>query len=56
MNNNNLREYVVVTKNGERSWMAEDANHAREQHNDAFAGHDGENVIEVYRAIEDMGP
>lgn len=31
-----MRIYVVTSELGERRWHAEDADHAREQHDDAF--------------------
>ena len=31
-----MRTYQVITKHGARDWQAEDADHAREQHVDAF--------------------
>ena len=53
-----LHEFVVVTENGERTWMAEDADHAREQHDDAFRPNGvydpGEKILDVYPAI--IGP
>lgn len=41
------RYYVVRTVNGERRWFADDAEHAREQHLDAFGGELDENILEV---------
>ncbi len=31
-----LQTYVITSEPGERRWQAEDADHAREQHEDAF--------------------
>lgn len=42
-----LREYVITTANGRRTWHAEDEQHAREQHADAFTGEPGEDVLAV---------
>lgn len=42
-----LTRYLVRSENGEREWHAEDAVHAREQHDDAFAGEPGETLIAV---------
>ena len=44
-----LHIYVVRTANGEREWHAEDTQHAREQHDDAFAGEPGETIIAIRR-------
>lgn len=41
--------YRIVTKNGERNWTAEDAEHARRQHEEAFGGEPGETIQYVYR-------
>jgi hypothetical protein len=41
------KNYVVRTQNGERTWFADDAEHAREQHLDAFGGEPGEDILEV---------
>jgi hypothetical protein len=45
-----LHVYVVRSCNGEREWQAVDEQHAREQHEDAFAGEPGEAIIAVRRA------
>jgi len=39
--------YVVATANGERDWCADDAEHAREQHEDAFSGQPGEQIRSI---------
>jgi hypothetical protein len=31
-----MNEYIITSDLGERSWMADDEDHAREQHEDAF--------------------
>lgn len=48
-----LFPFVVTTENGERVWQAEDADHAREQHEDAFGGQEGEQILHVER-VEDI--
>lgn len=40
--------FVVVTEFGEREWHADDYAHAREQHNDVFAGMVDEQILDVY--------
>lgn len=47
MSDTPLQNYIVVTDNGERDWQAEDADHARDQHEDAFADEPGETIISV---------
>jgi hypothetical protein len=47
-----VKVYAVVTLNGVRLWHADDADHAEWQHQDAFAGEEGENIIEIYETIE----
>jgi hypothetical protein len=48
-----VREFVVTTSLGSRRWQAEDAVHAREQHEDAFPD---EQVLSVYEDdAEDRG-
>jgi hypothetical protein len=44
-----LHVYVVRSANGEREWQAEDEQHAREQHEEAFAGEPGEAITAVRR-------
>lgn len=39
--------WIVQTQNGDREWHADSAQHAREQHNEAFTGEPGEDIIEV---------
>lgn len=41
------QHYIVRTAFGERRWFADDAGHAREQHEDAFGGQDDETILEV---------
>lgn len=41
------RTYIVRTAFGERRWFADDAEHAREQHLDAFGGEADEDILEV---------
>jgi hypothetical protein len=45
-----LHPYIVRTANGEREWQAEDKQHAREQHNEAFGGQPGEAITAIRRA------
>lgn len=42
--------FIVTTANGERTWLANDAAHAREQHAEAFDGHEGEDILSVRRS------
>ncbi|MGH2903568.1 MAG: hypothetical protein ACRDK7_08305 [Solirubrobacteraceae bacterium] len=49
MSDKPLQNHTVVTANGERTWQAEDACHAREQHEDAFADQPGEKIISLRR-------
>lgn len=42
------RLYTVRTVNGDRQWQADSAQHAREQHTEAFAGQPGETIQEVF--------
>jgi hypothetical protein len=49
MSDKALQNYTVLTANGERTWQSEDACHAREQHEDAFANEPGEKIISVRR-------
>lgn len=39
--------YVITTENGKRTWWADDAQHAREQHEEAFQGEPGEIVLAI---------
>ena len=47
-----MQTYKIRTANGVREWEADDADHAREQHDDAFKTdgryHDGERIEDVY--------
>jgi hypothetical protein len=43
-----VREYTVLTENGQRDWTATDSEHAREQHEAAFGGEPGETIEDVY--------
>jgi len=45
-----MNRWIIVTQNGEREWLADDAEHAIEQHEDAHADQEGEAVIAVLRA------
>ena len=52
------RLYTVRTDNGDRHWHADSAQHAREQHDLAFAGEPGETIREVFagqRAAQPQG-
>jgi hypothetical protein len=40
--------YTVRTENGDRHWHTDSAQHAREQHDLAFAGESGETIQEVF--------
>lgn len=42
-----LNAYVIETENGKRTWWADDETHAREQHDEAHGGEDGEDVIAI---------
>jgi hypothetical protein len=44
------RVYAVVTENGERNWTADNYDHARAQHEEAFGGEPGEAIEDVYLA------
>ena len=47
----NLTTWLVFTSNGAREWVADDASHAVEQHDDAFKDgesyHPGEKILAV---------
>lgn len=45
------RNYLVITANGQRIWDADDAEHAIEQHRDAFPRVDDEDEREVPQAV-----
>ena len=47
-----LRDYVITSPAGERTWQAEDAAHAREQHLDAFPDDPDEKILSVRLARE----
>lgn len=42
-----LKEFIVETASGRRTWSAVDACHAREQHEDALHGEDDEVIISI---------
>ena len=42
-----MKVYIVTTTNGDRRWHAEDAEHAQEQHEDAFGGDQGETIFDI---------
>jgi hypothetical protein len=42
-----LMAYAIRTENGTRIWQAENAEHAAEQHEDAFGGHEGEEILAI---------
>jgi hypothetical protein len=42
------RVYTVRTANGDRDWHADNARHAREQHDEAFGGEPGETIERVF--------
>lgn len=42
-----LKDFVITSEMGERNWLAEDAEHAIEQHNDAFGEDDYETILSV---------
>jgi hypothetical protein len=48
------RTYAVVSENGERNWIAEDAEHARRQHEEAFGSEPGETITDVYLSRSDQ--
>jgi hypothetical protein len=41
--------YIVTTSMGDRRWVADDADHAREQHEDAFGDDPSEAILEIRR-------
>lgn len=47
-----LETFVITTANGRREWQAEDADHAAEQHEDAFADEPGEQIIAISRTVK----
>lgn len=44
--------FLVTSPNGHRTWIADDSNHALEQHDDAFDGDPGEEVLAVAKASD----
>ena len=46
-----LRDYVITSPLGKRTWQAEDAAHAREQHLDAFPDDPDERILSVRLAL-----
>jgi len=47
------KTWVTVTSNGARSWVADDRDHALEQHQDAFGDDPDEQVVDAFEAEEE---